>query len=822
MRAVWLLTLCSASSWLFLISTFTPADISTRSPFVFLLATGVLAAAISLRKLASKPFPGIINYLALPLLFICLLIPFPYNLGAYLALAGISANLLRPGKYFAPLSGSMMLTGFMLLVQSACMPLFYVIASRVHEIKLLNILAYPFLRLLGLNPSMSENVLYFSHYNVVSAFPGTLEKLGFYLFFLLYPVGLALIGMFDGRLKRIAQYTGICLGYLLARYVFMIFVFAQVDNVSIFWEPYFQILSYLPLAIILYFYMPLQSWSMPSGFLANLPSWKKAVPSFALFFLSIFCFVGIWSFNDSGIRKDGRILIDEVHSDWEWSMKKFDTTWFGSQSTYNYYCMSEFFNHFYSVDYNTEKQLDSELLSQYDILIIKTPTKAFAEDEIDAIVKFVDAGGGLWLIGDHTNVFGMDYYLNFIAKKFGLFFHYDSTYDLDSGKLSFYKRPKVLPHPIVQNMPPFLFATSDTISAPLFAENAMIGYGLRSRLLNYAGRAFFEDKPSQDYEFGLFLQSVALKYGKGRVAAFSDSTCFSNFYMFITGKPELALGTVEWLNRANRMHFLPWVFALISVAALLGGFKATTEKRSTKLLICFFALLLAVPLSISFFSHLTSLAYPLPIPHTPYKKINFETEHSDFTLPDKRLVDKHPKNIHTFFVWTQRMDYVPSLQDKLVDSLQAGTFTVIFNPTKPFGADEIESVSLFVKNGGRLLLVDGPQNINSTANQLLKEFQLNIEYATIGKSAVVNEVGDKIGFVQKSGIVSGGKAYLRTEKEQTVFAVKKVGKGAVGVMADSSLFANPTMGGTQIKPSPAQQMIYKMEFYILRMMEQAI
>ncbi len=820
MRAVWLLTLCSASSWLFLISTFTPADISVKSPFVFLLAFGVLASAISLRKVVVVPFPKGINFLLPPLLLICFLIPFPYNLGAYFVLGGIIANLLRPGKYFAPLSGGMMLTGFMLLVQSAFMPLFYVIASRCHELKILNTLALPFVRLLGLNPSISESVLYFSHYNVVSAFPGTLEKTGFYLLFLIYPAGLALIGLFDRRLKRVVQFTGICLGYLLVRYVFMIFVFAQVNNVSIYWDPYISILSYLPLGIMLFFFMPLQSSVISAGYL-TIPALKKVVLPFGLFFLSICCFVGIWSFNDPGVRKEGRILIDEMHSDWEWSMKKFDTTWYGSQSTYNYYCMSEFFDHFYSVEHNTEKQLDTDLLSKYDVLIIKTPTKGFSEEAIAAIVQFVDDGGGLWLIGDHTNVFGMDYYLNFIAKKFGLFFHYDSTYDLDSGKLSFYERPKILPHPIVQNMPPFLFATSDTLSAPYNAENVMIGYGLRSRLLNYAGRAFFEDKPSQDYEFGLFLQTVAVKYGKGRVVAFSDSTCFSNFYMFITGKPELALGSVEWLNRANSRPYLPWLFAIISAASMAGGFMVSNEKRRTKLFVFVGAALCAVPVSIFFFSYLTAVFYPLPAPHTPYKKINFETEYSDFTIPDKMLVDKHPKNIHTFFVWTQRLDYVPSLIDNLEDSLLDGSFTVIFNPAKPFGDDEIKLVRRFVEEGGRLLVVDGPQNKKSTANQLLGEFLMEIDYGQIKKSAVINRDGVKMGFVERSGTVSGGEGYLKTEDNKTVFAIREVGKGVVGVMAGSYIFTNPKMGGTQIKPSLEQQKIYGLEFYILRMMEKS-
>lgn len=97
-----------------------------------------------------------------------------------------------------------------------------------------------------------------------------------------------------------------------------------------------------------------------------------------------------------------------------------------------------------------------------------------------------------------------------------------------------------------------LFATSCSLNAPLLADNVIVGWELAAEPLDYSVNTFFGDfQPATDEQFGLFLQMAGVKYGQGRVATFTDSTIFSNFTMFMPGKPELALGTVEWLNRAN-------------------------------------------------------------------------------------------------------------------------------------------------------------------------------------------------------------------------------------------------------------------------------
>ena len=50
------------------------------------------------------------------------------------------------------------------------------------------------------------------------------------------------------------------------------------------------------------------------------------------------------------------------------------------------------------------------------------------------------------------------------------------------------------------------------------------------------------------------MQLWTTRFGKGRVAAFTDSTSFSNFCVFEPGKKELWMGMLDWLNHSN-----PWI-----------------------------------------------------------------------------------------------------------------------------------------------------------------------------------------------------------------------------------------------------------------------
>ena len=183
-----------------------------------------------------------------------------------------------------------------------------------------------------------------------------------------------------------------------------------------------------------------------------------------------------------------------------------------------------------------------------------------------------EGGGGVWLIGDHTNIFGMNTYLNQVGDRWGIHFYSDAVSPLKDyyqdnflipnipGKASCGTREhetiaskKFFNHPVFgRNIEYCTILTSCSISAPIISEPISISRGTHIDAARFGGNTFFGNLNYDPTEFyGSVLQNIGLKVGRGRIAVFSDSTLFSNFAMCMTGVPEMALGYVNWLNRTN-------------------------------------------------------------------------------------------------------------------------------------------------------------------------------------------------------------------------------------------------------------------------------
>ncbi len=148
------------------------------------------------------------------------------------------------------------------------------------------------------------------------------------------------------------------------------------------------------------------------------------------------------SFVPTGVEKAGRILIDDRYCGiWEPTARQLDTQWYGDFPTYSFTSLAEWLGKWYAVDANTSRPYDDELLSGYDVLILKTPEEPFPDAEIDAIDRFVRRGGGLLLVGDHTNLLGMGTHLNALSARHGIQFRYDSVSDGLTGGFVDYLGP---------------------------------------------------------------------------------------------------------------------------------------------------------------------------------------------------------------------------------------------------------------------------------------------------------------------------------------------------------------------------------------------
>lgn len=829
-RLLWLGLFFLSISWLFSLPIFT-----TPQPIysILFLVLGVLCNILSFWKSGSIQIDKRYLVFLIPLIFSILIINYPYNIGLIILTLGIflpfaTNRLLNCSKTCAAAKG-MILSGIILSIQTAFLPLYSIFVSHGHRVDALSIPVSFFGNLLGLKTTVGNGVVFVQTIQQTYSFTTTWEKLGFFMWLNIIIGAMILFFLLYNSKKKtvllITMFFTISLLYLILRYVTFIFLYINTLDLEVLWDPFLILLSFLPLTLLLMKLLPLKDGSTRIDCFKefNLP--KKQILAIIMIFIFIFCMVGSFTYQDPGNIKSGKILIDEYHSDWEGSTRPLDKEWYGVNSTYNYYSLANWLNYYYEIDQNVDSELTPNLLQQYGVLILKCPTSSYSNEEILSIVSFVERGGGLYLIGDHTDVFGMNTFLNQVSEKFDIRFNMDATYELGTGEMTVYEPNRMISHVIVQNLKRFEFMTSCTLDAPLNSENVIMGNRLIGEPGTYATENFFRESiASPESEYGLLLQVAAVKYGKGRVVAFSDSTVFSSFSMFSDGYQAFTLGAIEYLNRENTIPSLNTILFGVAIISLIISLYLLKNDKKIKILflltlIGFLSFSTAAPL----YSYMNHMNYSLPAAHTDYVDVCFDQEYSNYTVdlkPSIGLFDEYD-NYGTFFVWTQRVGCIPSLEKTLDAAIQKDDIIVFINPTKEFQAGDVNKITTFVENGGRVLVMDSITNMDSTANDVLEPFGMHINRNTSNldlKYMIENlTVGNN---TSPYLTVSGGEKLVINETNQTYLYVVEMhndlsGKtGKIAVFVDSFIFSNTLMGGTFTEPDDRQMMRYNIEFNI--------
>jgi len=835
-RLLWLGLMFLSASWLFFIPEFIAPNLLWGSTFLIL---GILCTITALWNAPPLHFDKKYLLLLIPLFIILLILPYPYNIGVIVLTGGLLLVPLanRVQKTYM-VSAGLMLAGLILLIQTAVVPLYTMFIAHGHRIDLLSPLISWVGTILGLHTSVNNGIVFVQITQQTYPFTTTLEKLGFGLWLNLFIGALLLFGFFHQKrklLRPILIFLLASIGYSLLRYTTYIYGYLITTDLSIFWNPWYMILGFLPFSLLLMKLLPFQNTDDRLTWLSSLAFTKKHLAAMALVFLMVFSTVGVFTFQDPGTPKNGRVLIGEYHSDWENTTKPLDTEWFGLLSTYNYYSWATWLSQYYGVTRNVNDSLTDNLLNQYDILILKCPTESYTDQEVQAIDHFVENGGGLYLIGDHTNVFGMNTFLNQVSEQFGIRFNTDATYELGTGDLSVYQPNRLFTHPVLQHVTRFEFMTSCTVEptslvASATMENIIIGNRVTSEPGTYATENFFrESVGSPDSAFGFLLQAAAMRHGKGRVVAFTDSTVFSSFSMFTDGYPSFTLGAMEYLNRTNAYSSLPILFlgvAVLSFGILL--FLSRKAKKITIIWMSLFAALLAFSAAAPSFSYLNTINYPLPHAQTDYIQVCFDQQHSsnNVTVKPSVTLGSDSNNYGTFYVWTQRVGCVPSLQKTLADAIKTGDIVVIINPTRPFTESNMKMLSTYLENGGRVLFMDSITNAKSTANEFIGTFGMWITTNTVDQKVYRNETAlnenASLGSIITPYLsVTGGQPLFNRGNNDTYASMIEFpntttgARGKLVVVVDSYSFSDAAMGGTFTEPTEQQRQIYATEFYLL-------
>jgi hypothetical protein len=527
-----------------------------------------------------------------------------------------------------------------------------------------------------------------------------------------------------------------------------------------------------------------------------------------------------------GTRQRGRVIIEEYHPDpekvWERADKPFDTEWYGHLSGYNYYCIAQYLDRFYQVS-RLVQPLNDDALRDGDVLVLKTPTRPpYSEDEQASIERFVNRGGGLLLIGEHTDVFGTSYRLNPVARRFGFHFHNDCLFGMDSVFEQRY-RPPWIPHPVVHYIDWMNFATSCSLQVGGSPGRGVIrSTGLKSKTADYHVDNFYPvPSDSARMRYGAFVQLWATQSGKGRVLAFTDSTIFSNFSTFEPGKSELMLGMIEWLNRqAPPTSPRPWLW-LAGIGLVLGGVWLARRRQDAWILLAgaaaagFTGGALAI-------NHTTRAAMPLPAcrPDRSLVRVVMDRTVSATALSNNGFILGREDGFGIFERWILRLGYFIARRTDPECFAPDTHLLVVSYPSKPVSADYRQRLDAYVRAGGRLLVLDATENRQSTANDLLETFGVRVDPAASLGGTLATSLQWQAFPVQGAREVTGGQpfAWIETPSgRRPVGTWQRCGKGTVTVIGFGDRFCDQRMGVTgDVEPNADLRKVFDAQYDLIR------
>lgn len=505
----------------------------------------------------------------------------------------------------------------------------------------------------------------------------------------------------------------------------------------------------------------------------------------------ILLLISISSLDPLAREKDSKIAYDGFHH-------KLDSAFFENDSITH-----STLRYLDSAGYEAEileKSITPESLKDVSILVLETPEKDYSPQEVDYITDYVKNGGGLFVLGDHTNIMSCYRTLNPILHNFGLHLNFDYS---------------MLWEPHFPSLAGF-DSTEETAGATLTLNksNALVLYALKYTTWADLGDWSAENHaymgnviPEKNEKYGVLPICAETNYGKGRVIAIANSDSMSGpnllyNYGFVNR-------VMSYLNYENSFLKNTWFQALLVVLILLGVFRA--RLGALQPLILSLALVLV----------LVQVQAAIPINSEPANMIALDVGHANI----EGYGAPHQYKSVFMAIFAQHYGFNPMLVKEVPNDLQKYKAYVTMGPTNDFQPKEIERLKSYVQNGGTLVVFDGyhsdtPANTsNVAANSLIKDFGLYLNGSLLGEISYFNYTtwGFNLPYMVEARIqarpqdtqnnplmkglggnitvysaveVLGGKPIALYNNTTPVIVTKDLGRGRVIVVGDHTIFQN--------------------------------
>ncbi|MBF0544598.1 MAG: hypothetical protein HQM08_09200 [Candidatus Riflebacteria bacterium] len=431
--------------------------------------------------------------------------------------------------------------------------------------------------------------------------------------------------------------------------------------------------------------------------------------------------------------KTPNVLIDEVHSNWEPAVIDSQKLENPILAENNYFSFTKFLARFSTVSIIAAKEKKNisfapsslkviyssktaayDNLQRYDILILKCPTETLGEENIKKVLSFVENGGTLWLIGEHTNVFMTGKYINEILKRANAEICWDGICDqVGQWLITFGLFHSSTPFSPAKS--PYMWATGASIKGDLdLIPLAVSAPNTFSDSWNPFNSYFFGNlSPDLSYKYGPFVLSAMKFFGKGKIFIHGDSTNFNESMLSTPGKYEFISRLIKnfqldkfWFIAILILNFF---FGILSLRAL-GDLLRSSKNFLAILMIMLYSLFPLGFVDYSFSKNLSFSKHPggtSDLFPSPAILVDSSLKPSLGTNYGNQTDVASSSSLCPLLVQLQNRDFFLKTAVEPLKNYQLGHFqsVIISEPTALVDSPTLECLKNYVLEGGNLLLV---------------------------------------------------------------------------------------------------------------------
>ncbi len=434
--------------------------------------------------------------------------------------------------------------------------------------------------------------------------------------------------------------------------------------------------------------------------------------------------------------------------------------------------------------------IPEELDPERHILLFTNLNTPMSDADHRRIWQFVAAGGGLWVIGDHTFIKDGRHHINDLLAPCDIALENDSVFFFPQGWFHSYRFPQGTPFGLLtengDNRPGFLVGASLLVRGSarpfMFGRFAYgdLGLDVPDERGSYMGDSTFQ----RDERLGDFVLVAGQRYGRGRVLVYGDTTSFFNHMM--PGSYELLRASLSWLGEGPawpaaeaRGTRAVAVLLLLALAATM----AAGPAAPSGIVFCLAGLLFATAI------------------HRPTGQLAWDREYTrrhaaiiDYTHhPEASMHGNMPTGLHGVSLSLMRRGLLPldppQWQPELVESVAC---VVLNAPRRPFSKSARHVLNRYMEDGGTVILACGYPNYE-VSRPLLEPLGVRVLGIPLGRFF------DRQAFGQRISFFSAWPIEIHPDSDAVVLSVYDdwplivsvpVGDGRLVLIADSEFLQN--------------------------------